>query len=310
VGLFVAALLSWLLQAPVPSSQDAVRSLYAAADYEAAIALVATMDRQAVTADHELYRALCFLALGRTEEAESALQALVRLSPTYTLPEAEVSPRVLTMFRDVRRRVLPVIVREQYAAAKVQYDDRSYVEAAAALRKVLTLLADPDLAYPADAFADLRQLAEGFLRLSEMEVQLAAKAEAAKAQAAAEPAPPPPAPAASASSDLVVTKIRVYSAEDQDVRPPVERERFMPPWVPPAAMARSGREYRGEIEVVIDETGRVEQARVTRPTIEAYDVMLIGATRRWRFEPARRGAETVKYVRTFEFVLAPPVQRR
>ena len=294
----------------VPGGAAAVKALYSAAAYEEAIALVASMEPATVTAEHEQYRALCFLALGRATDAEAALERLVRLSPMYLLPETEVSPRILVVFRDVRRRVLPAVVRDRYAEGKRLYDERKFADAVRVLKSVQDMLTDPDLAYPGDAFADLRQLADGFIRLAELDMAQAARA------ARVEPAPPAPTPAparpaASAdASGLVVTKIVVYSPDDAGVIPPVELERFMPPWTPPAAMARARQEYRGELQVVVDETGRVEQAQITRPTITTYDLALTSATRRWRFEPARRDGMPVKYLLTFQIVRSPAPARR
>jgi TonB family protein len=285
---------------PAVADVAAVRNLYAGAEYENALALISSLPVAAITPEHEQYRALCLLALGRAEESAVALERLVTLNPTYALPEADVSPRITTMFRDVRRRVLPRLVRDRYAEGKRLYDERNFAEAVKALKAVQVLLTDPELAYPADAFADLRQLADGFARLAELEI----------AQAAATAAAAAAAPSAASAPGIVITKIQVYSSENSDVTPPVEIERYMPSWVPPAAVVRSRQEYRGELEVVIDEAGQVEQARMTRPTVQAYDLALTAATRRWRFVPARRGGQTVKYVLTFQVVLAPGAERR
>lgn len=43
-----------------------------------------------------------------------------------------------------------------------------------------------------------------------------------------------------------------------------------------------------------------------RPTHPSYDVALIAATMSWRFEPARRGDDPVKYRLTFDVILTPP----
>lgn len=284
-----------------------VRAMYAGAAYEDALAQIAALDPSQVTPDLELYRALCFLALARPVDSVAALERVVQKSPLFALPEAEVTPRILTMFRDVRRRTLPVVAREAYAVGKALYDDRRFTDAVQQFRRVNAMLADPDLAYPADAFADLRQLTEGFMRLAELEIAAVAKAMAPfpAAPAAAPPAAVPAVASSAPAPDFTVTRIVVYTREDVGVTPPVEVERLMPPWVPPAAIARSGHTYSGEVEIVVDETGRVEQARMSRPTTPAYDVTLLGATRRWRFEPARRGSEAVKYLLTFQIVLSP-----
>jgi tetratricopeptide (TPR) repeat protein len=290
-------------QALPPDDLAVVRGHYAAAAYEEALAHITRLDATAVTPELEQFRALCLLALGRTEEGQQSFERLVRQAPLYVVPEAEISPRMYGVYRDVRRRVLPLIVRELYNKGKSSFDERRYDAAVVELREVMGLLNDPDAAADATTFADLRQLTDGFLRLAEAELALAARAAA--------PPPPPPAtvepvvtpPEATREDGLLVTRIVVYSRTDKDVVPPVELQRFMPPWNPPAAMRFV--EYRGELEVIVDETGRVEDARMTRQTNPSYDLTLIGATAGWRFAPARRNGEPVKFRLTFEVVLAP-----
>lgn len=300
-------LLLALAQTPAAATPDdlaIVRGHYATAAYEEALAHVAALDVARVTPEIEQFRALCLLALGRTDEGQQAFERLVRLAPLYQIPEAQVSPRMFSVFRDVRRRVMPTIVREMYNRGKASYDQKQYALAVTELQELMRVLGDPDAAADATAFADLRQLADGFIRLSEAEIEFAARAAA--------PPPPPPAPEPATvvaevppSPDTVtVTKIVVYSRDDQDVTAPVEIQRFMPPWDPPAVMARWAA-YRGELEVIVDEAGGVEQAQMLRPTISSYDRALIGATERWRFAPARRNDEAVKYRLTFQVVLAP-----
>ncbi len=98
--------------APAAAAQDslaAARDLYTAAAYEDALAL---LDRLRA-ADHrvddsrfiEQYRAFCFLALGRTTDAERAIEAVVTAAPAYRPTDNDASPRVRSAFRDVRRRL-------------------------------------------------------------------------------------------------------------------------------------------------------------------------------------------------------------
>jgi hypothetical protein len=301
-------LLLTLGQAAPPDNLAIVRGHYAAAAYEEALAHVAGLGAAAVTPEIEQFRALCLLALGRNEEGQQSFERLVRQAPLYVIPEAEISPRMFAVFRDVRRRVLPLVVRERYNRGKSAFDEKQYDTAVVELRDLMRLLNDPDAATDATTFADLRQLTDGFLRLAEAELALAARAAAPPPPLAppgpVEAAPATPAPAATRDDGLRVTRIVVYSRADREVVPPVELERFMPPWNPPAVMARF-LEYRGELEVVVDEAGRVEGARMLRQTIPSYDLTLIGATAGWRFAPARRNGEPVKFRLTFEVVLAP-----
>src|SRR5688572_23383189 len=115
------------------------RDLYASAAYEEALV---TLNRVraagAPPADAfaiEQYRAFCLLALGRGSEAQSAIEALVTADPLYQ-PASEVSPRVRAAFSDVRRRLLPAIIPQQYAKAKATFDRKDFAAAAEAFSRV------------------------------------------------------------------------------------------------------------------------------------------------------------------------------
>ena len=74
----------------------AARELYASAAYEDALAVLNKLpdtNRPDETRVVEQYRALCLLALGRTGEAERAIEAVVNGDPSYR-PASDVSPRV------------------------------------------------------------------------------------------------------------------------------------------------------------------------------------------------------------------------
>jgi tetratricopeptide (TPR) repeat protein len=286
------------------SDADAVKASYAAASYDDALQRIAALEPERVTPQIEQYRALSLLALGRGPEAEQAFERLVRKAPLYRITDSDVSPRIATMFRDVRRRVLPSVARELYARGKSSYDQKQFSEASDQLRELLTVLSDPDLEGQNAGVDDLKQLAEGFIRLAEVETALAARAAA--------PPPPPPvaavepvAPPAPDPTAPTVTKIVIYSASDTGVTPPEEIERRMPPWVPPPVIARSNAEYRGELEVVVNEAGAVEAAFMVRPTVPSYDLTLLESARRWRFKAATLKGQAVKYRLTYNVALTP-----
>src|SRR5436190_20500437 len=115
---------AWLVAALVLAAVEAVaaqdtltsaRDLYASAAYEDALAVLNRLR----TGDHsgddgraiEQYRAFCLLALGRNDEAERAIEAVVASQPSYRPSESEVSPRLRALFTDARRRMLPTIVQ-------------------------------------------------------------------------------------------------------------------------------------------------------------------------------------------------------
>jgi TonB family protein len=293
----LALVLTLLAQGPsaTTSADDlaAVKDLYASASFEEALTRLANVQSRLSPEQTEQYRALCLLGLGRSDEAEQSLQRLVEANPLYEIPESEVSPRLVTMYHDVRKRLLPATTRDLYAKAKTAFDAKQYASASSQFREMLALIGDADNSADAD-LSDLKMLGEGFLKLSEGEViaaaQAAQAAAAARAAAAAAPvAPPPPS---------------IYGADSVDVVPPVDVDRRLPPWNPPTVVART-MEYRGLLEVVVDERGMVESAVLRKPVTPTYDSVLLDAAKRWKFQPATLNGAPVKYRKTFDIVLAP-----
>ncbi len=94
-----ASLLVFAGQGPDTRSITTARELYASARYDEALAMLNGLrpvdaaqpsERKTI----EQYRSLCLLALGRGEEAETAIAAVVTADPFYQPSEAEASPRV------------------------------------------------------------------------------------------------------------------------------------------------------------------------------------------------------------------------
>jgi tetratricopeptide (TPR) repeat protein len=298
------ALAGMLAQTPVNPTNDlaAVKDLYASASFEEALTRLASVQERLGTEQTEQYRALCLLGLGRTSEAQTSLERMVTANPLYSFPESDVSPRLVSMYRDVRKRLLPAAARDLYQRAKVNFDNKQYAAAAAQFREMIAVIADDDMGDRAAALSDLKQVGEGFLKLADAEVISAAKASQAASQAAAAaraavvPAAPP-APAAP----------MVYSAANGDVTGPTDLDRRLPQWNAPTVLART-MEFRGSIEVVVNERGLVESVTITKPIAPTYDPVLLNAAKNWKFQPATLNGAPVKYRKSFEIVLAP--QRR
>src|SRR5215471_10568164 len=188
-----------VLVAPARADQDSVataRDLYASAAYEDALAVLNRLPagRPAEEARAiDQYRAFCLLALGRTSEAERAIESVVAAEPMYR-PTTDLSPRVRAAFSDVRKRVLPGIIQKKYTEAKALYDKKDFGPAAAAFAQVLDAMADPDAmtAVSQPPLSDLRTLAVGFKDL-------------ATTAATPPPLPTAPAPVASAVQATVPT---------------------------------------------------------------------------------------------------------
>jgi hypothetical protein len=267
----------------------AARELYKGARYEDALVRLDDLRGAGHVAEEvrsiEQYRAFCLLALGRTDEAERAMEAVVTAAPTYRPGVTEESPRVRAAFSDVRRRMLPGIIQEKYAQAKTALDRRDTTSATAGFQLVLELLADADIASLVDRppLAELRTLAAGFRDLSAKSGPPPAPAPAVPRPAAASVAPPEPAPAPRR------LPLRVYGLEDANVVPPTAvRESW-------AALADVFAVRAGVVEIVIDETGAVSTATMTTPVNAVYDRLALATAKRWRYRPATLEGVPVKF---------------
>jgi TonB family protein len=302
----LTALVLLLASAAVANGDDSLataRELYASAAYEEALATLNRVRASGVAANEALtveeYRVFCLLALGRGPEAQQAIETLVVTAPLYR-PSADMSPRVRTAFSDVRRRLLPTIVSQQYARAKAAFDNKDYASASNGFALVLSALDDPDLAQAASQppLADLRTLATGFQELS--------------AKAAAPPPPPPPAPAPAPPAPVpVIAPERppapaptapplVYTGLDTNVvQPAVLRQEL------PAFTGRVAGAGTGALEIVINEEGLVESATMRSSVNPSYDKATINATRNWRYRPAMINGSPVKFRKIIQITIKP-----
>jgi hypothetical protein len=270
------------------------RELYASAAYEEALATLNRMRSVgAAPADAfavEQYRAFCLLALGRSLEAQTAIESLVTADPLYQ-PSQEVSPRVRAAFSDVRRRLLPSIVPQQYAKAKAAFDRKDYVVAADAFTQVLAVLADSDVSALAGQppLSDLKTLAVGFQELSVKAIP-PPPLPAAPPPPAATPEPPPSVPAAPRVYTIVDTKVMIPGVIRQEL-PPFTGQVFQP--------------VQAALEVVIDEAGFVETATMREPVNPNYDRLVLESTRNWRYRPATLEGLPVKFRKVISITVQP-----
>jgi len=285
VGMLTSLAAIVMMVAPVRAEQDSVaaaRDLYASAAYEDALAILNRLpgsgrvdEKQTI----EQYRAFCLLALGRSAEAEQAIEMIVAADPSYR-PAADVSPRVRAAFADVRRRALPSIIQQKYAQAKAAYDRKEFAAAANQFGEVLDTMKDPDVAAMAERspLSDVRMLAAGFKDL---------------ATNAAAPPPPPiaaapvqPVPAA----PMVPNTPKVYTTSDSDVVPPIVVKQDLPAFNGQVLIPR-----QGLLEVLIDENGMVESTIMRMSVTASYDQLALAAARAWRYRPATLNGVPVKF---------------
>ena len=139
VVLLLAAAARVYAQAPL----DVARDLYATADYEKALGLlddlIARNDAGQKRQEAELYRALCFLALGKREDADRAVETIVQRDPLYRAPD-DIAPRMRTAFGDAKKRLLPSIIQQHYNSAKAAFDAKDFGAAGDGFQRVLDAL--------------------------------------------------------------------------------------------------------------------------------------------------------------------------
>jgi len=292
-------ILVWLLlactaEAATQESLDSVRQLYASADYEATLAAIGRLDvavpaAEAIEVDR--YRAMCLIALGRTDEADAAIERIALADPRYEPDAEEAAPRVRAAFKTVRRRVLPGIARTRYAEGKAAYDRQAFADAIPLLESALDIILNLPDTEP--GMADLRTLAAGFIDLSraslaraeaEAEAEAKAAASAAAARQAAEAVPPPPPPPPTE---------------------PVVLQQTLPPWNPSTFGSQNTADFRGTVEVDIDERGNVLGSRIIESIHPAYDPVLLQSALTWKYEPARVDGTPIKSSKRVEVVLRP-----
>ncbi|HWK11236.1 MAG TPA: TonB family protein [Vicinamibacterales bacterium] len=261
----------------------AARELYASARYDEALAVLDDLHPAADTPaterrSIEQYRSLCLLALGRGQEAESAIAQVITADPSYVPSENDASPRVRAAFSDVRKRLLPDIASARYTDAKAIFDRKDYAAASQAFRSVMSLLDDPDMG---GRLGDLKVLAKGFLDLS-----IAAVTPPPATAAPKHELPPiaPPKPKADPN--------RVYGGDDADVTPPVPLRQEMPRM---PAMVTAQARGRGILEIIIDERGRVTSAAIRESVHPIYDNLVLTAARDWKYQPATFQGQPVKF---------------
>ena len=276
-----------------PAAEDTLaraKDLYVRAAYDEALQLLDRLHQNASA--HEAneiagYQVFCLLALGRTDEAQRAIEAIVEADPLYRPSEKTASPRTRAVFDEVRQGLLPRIAKQSYDKAKAAFDRNEHQTAAAEFDRVLVLLNEPGLS-ELPTMADFRRLAAGFRDLSR------AAAASAPAAAARNPDPAPAVPPAPPT----------YSAQDSTVVPPASLSRDTPPWRPRNSV-EARREYRGVIEVVIDEKGDVLTAALARSVHPEYDPPLLAMARTWKFRPATKDGVPVRYRAAIEITLRP-----
>jgi TonB family protein len=276
-------------------AQDALtraKTYYGSADYEEALQALAGLSNTSnpdEAREIAAYRVFCLVALNRNIEARMAVETIVKIDPLYHPSEAQASPRIRAFFEDARRPLLPDVLKDSYARAKDAFERKEMPVAASEFDKVIALI---DELGPTQAGSDMRTLAAGFRDLAK-----AATPPPPPPKPAAPPPPPPetpkPAPAPEPERE------RIYTPDDPEVIRPIAVSRTLPPWTP-ANDFEAKQSFKGVLELLIDERGRVVSGSMTKSVRPAYDAELLKAVKSWVFKPAMRKGVAVKYVYRME----------
>src|SRR5262245_7964436 len=280
--LFLFAMLASVTGARAQDSLRAVKDLYESAAYEDALTAVGKFDSAAEpNLEAEQYRVFCLVALGRMDEADKAVETLLTARPDYRPDAAQASPRIQTLFSQVRRRIGPALVKRYYQQGRAAMERKDRDEAVAQFEAMLRMANDTDVRSEATV-SELRELGSGFLELSK---SLPAKPKLAE---------PSPAAAAPPRASVIV--------------PPVVISQRLPSWVPdPVSRAT---EFRGAIRVQISAEGKVVGAEILKSVHPAYDQSLLRAAKGWLYEPAKKDGVAIPSEKTVEVAVAPPAAKQ
>lgn len=318
VGVMLAAAGGAGLNAQDPLS--AAKDLYASAAYEDALSTLSRLDGSAapgVARQADEYRAFCLYALGRTREAESIAESIIRREPLSRLDAADASPRLEALFADVRKRLLPSLIRDRYRVAKSALEQKSLAGAEPQLTEARLMIVEAErIGIKDDALADLSVLVDGFLQL----IQAAADQRAAPVPAAAAPAATVASAAASrpaeaspavgpravapsaAPAPASANAAKIYSVDDGGVAPPVVVEQRMPAMSVELQTVTKASKSNGVIDIVIDETGRVVDAVISQSLNSSFDLLMVRSARTWKYRPATKDGTPVRYRKTLILV--------
>jgi hypothetical protein len=284
---------TWVETAAAQDSLARARELYNNADYEEAMAVLNTgAAAELVSPEHRQYRALCLVALGQTVAAQREFATIVGQDPFFVLDARELAPRMVAMFNDTRRKLLPDAVKRAFTDAKAQFQRGDHPQAKKGFDDVRRLLTDPLIADD-EALKSLRLVVDGFFDL------LSTPRPAPETA----PAPPPPAVATAAVAPRVAPA--TVDAPPKGVsRPSIVLKQPIPAWRP-GDPTLAGRTLSGSVKVTIGADGRVTSAVIVRRIHPLYDHALLEAASGWVYLPAILDGKSVPSEKTVDVELSP-----
>jgi hypothetical protein len=93
------------------------------------------------------------------------------------------------------------------------------------------------------------------------------------------------------SAEEPETPVPVYSSTDLDVRPPI----LIRPQLPPPLVAERRAGAVNSMELLVSESGAVLQVRIVEGPRRLPDMMLLSGAKMWKFQPAVKDGDPVRY---------------
>jgi hypothetical protein len=286
---------------------SAARDLYASAAYLEALSALSALGGSStapeIVRQADEYRAFCLFALGRTREAESIVESMLRREPLARL-NSDASPRLEMLFADVRKRLLPSLIRDRFRIARLAIDQKSSGAESSLTETRLMIVEAQKLGVMDDGLGDLSVLVDGFLQLiHSTPEQRPSREPAAASQPVSTPARSDVDRAsASLSPPAAISGPRIYSVADTGVTPPVAIEQRIPAMTAEMQVITKVLRTSGLLDVVIDESGRVVDATIRQSLSTSFDALIVHSARRWRYQPAMKDGRPVRYVKTLVLV--------
>jgi hypothetical protein len=173
-------------------------------------------------------------------------------------PPASAAPSVAAVRLPAVPQISP-IAEQEFVRARTLFDRRQFAAAAAGFQRVIDILSNGELS---PSSSTLRSTASELAAIS----------------------------LASVSS---VPDSRVYSRVDEGVIEPVAIREFLPQEPIPGAAASDP----SVLELLIDSRGFVESVRLRNPQNRYRDKWFLSAAKSWRFQPALKDGQPVKYLK-------------
>ncbi|HLG54475.1 MAG TPA: hypothetical protein VI485_04035 [Vicinamibacterales bacterium] len=252
----VVGLLSLAVTASAQEPLAKAKALYDAAAYEEALTVLGPSQAP----EAQQYKALCMLALGRSQDAAGAIESLVTAQPTFEPSTEDVPPRFITLVSETKRKLLPAIARRTFAEAREQFRNGAREEALHKFDLVVLLASSSPFKETSDA-EDLRTLSSGFIELARATELAKPEVKAPEPRVAQQPPP----------------------AVVPEVIQPVVLRQVIPP-VPTDVTGRAGPSASVRVEIGVD--GKVTVATIQQSAHPLYDQLLVQAARQWTYTPA------------------------